>query len=96
MGGGVELKKRLNPTPLILKQSLDNFRLSLVKNLMLFVSTLLVKGTVSVILSDPPCKESNVRFTTVPLKPKTLKDPVVSLTRNMFNSDNFYIVSHMM
>ena len=24
------------------------------------------KGTVSVISSDPPCKEGNVRFTTVP------------------------------
>ena len=28
----------------------------------------LVKGTVSVILSDPPCKDANARFTTVPLK----------------------------
>ena len=26
------------------------------------------KGTVSVISNDPPCKEGNVRFTTVPLK----------------------------
>ena len=28
-----------------------------------------IKGTVSVILSDPSCKEGNVRFTTVPYKP---------------------------
>ena len=27
-----------------------------------------VKGTVSVIASDPPCKDGNVRFTTVPWK----------------------------
>ena len=27
------------------------------------------KETVSVILSDPPCKDSNTLFTSVPLKP---------------------------
>ena len=27
-----------------------------------------VKGTVSVTLSDPPCKDRNARFTIVPLK----------------------------
>ena len=27
-----------------------------------------MKGTVSVITSDPPCKDGNVRFITVPLK----------------------------
>ena len=27
------------------------------------------KGTVSVILIDPPCKDRSERFTTVPLKP---------------------------
>ena len=27
-----------------------------------------IKGTVSVISSDPPCKDGNARFTTVPLK----------------------------
>ena len=27
-----------------------------------------IKGIVSVVLSDPPCKDSNVRFTQVPLK----------------------------
>ena len=32
----------------------------------------IIKGTVSVISSDPPCKDNNVRFTTVPLK--TLSD----------------------
>ena len=26
------------------------------------------KGTVSVVLSDPPCKDGNAWFTTVPLK----------------------------
>ena len=29
------------------------------------------KGTVRVILSDSPCKDGNVGFTTVPLKPLT-------------------------
>ena len=29
------------------------------------------KGTVSVISSDPPWKDGNARFTTVPLKPKS-------------------------
>ena len=29
------------------------------------------KGTVTVISSDPPCKDSHVRFTTVPFKPLT-------------------------
>ena len=28
-----------------------------------------LKGTVSVISSDPPCKDCNGRFTTVPVKP---------------------------
>ena len=28
-----------------------------------------LKGTVSVISSDSPCKDDSVRFTTVPLKP---------------------------
>ena len=37
------------------------------KNTFLFLK-LCVKGTVSVIISDPPCKNGNVRFTTVPLK----------------------------
>ena len=27
-----------------------------------------LKGTVSVVSSDPPCKEGNAQFTTVPLK----------------------------
>ena len=35
--------------------------------IMYFV-TLLLKGTVSVISSDPPCKDGNARFTTVSLK----------------------------
>ena len=28
-----------------------------------------IKGTVSEILSDPPCKDGNARFTSVPIKP---------------------------
>ena len=28
----------------------------------------ILKGTVSVISSDPPCKDGNARFTTIPLK----------------------------
>ena len=39
--------------------SLDKYQLFLIR----------VKGTLSVILSDPPCKDSNVRFKTVPMKP---------------------------
>jgi len=33
-----------------------------------FHNNLLVKGTGSLISSDPPCKNGNTRFTTVPLK----------------------------
>ena len=48
---------------------------------MLYTCTL--KGTVSVILDDPPCKDGNARFTTIPLKPlcdqKFEKDIVVFL-----------------
>ena len=33
-----------------------------------------LKGTVCVILSDPPCKNANSRFTTVILKPKSDKN----------------------
>ena len=29
----------------------------------------IIKGTVSVISSDPPCKDDIARFTTIPLKP---------------------------
>ena len=36
------------------------------------VSLAQLKGTVSVILSDPPCKEGNARFTTIPLKPNQI------------------------
>jgi len=32
------------------------------------VQVFLFKGTVSVISSDPPYKDDNIRFTTVPLK----------------------------
>ena len=28
-----------------------------------------LKGTLSIISSDPPCKDANAQFTTVPLKP---------------------------
>ena len=30
-----------------------------------------IEGTVSVVSSDPPCKDGNARFTNVPLKPST-------------------------
>ena len=33
------------------------------------VYTNLLKGTVSVISSEPPCKDENARYTMVPLKP---------------------------
>ena len=36
--------------------------------LVLFYLKLVLKGTVSVISSDPPCKDDNARFSTVPLK----------------------------
>ena len=49
------------------------------------------KGTLIVVLSDPPCKDGNARFTTVPLKP--LSDQrcgsiVVFLDLKVFKSDN--------
>ena len=34
-----------------------------------FLGLYVIKGAVSIISSDPPCKEGNARFTTVPLKP---------------------------
>ena len=34
-----------------------------------FTSCMQFKKTVRIILNDPPCKDSNARFTTVPLKP---------------------------
>jgi len=33
-----------------------------------------LKGTVSVISSDPPCKDTNVRITTITLKVETKTD----------------------
>ena len=36
--------------------------------LLLFNNHYMFKGIVSVISSDPPCKDDNARFTTVPLK----------------------------
>ena len=35
----------------------------------IFNENILIKGTVSVMSSDPPSKDSNARFTKVPLKP---------------------------
>ena len=46
-----------------------------------------IKGTVSVISSDPPCKDSSIQFTTVPLK--SLSDQTC-----LFISVNFSIVSY--
>ena len=31
-----------------------------------------IKRSISVISSDPPCKDNNVRFTTIPLKPNLI------------------------
>ena len=45
--------------------------------------------------SDPPCKDSNARFTTLPLKPKLIKnveDNVGFLNRKKFISDDFTLV----
>ena len=35
----------------------------------IFNENIFIKGTVSVMSSDPPSKDSNARFTSVPLKP---------------------------
>jgi len=54
-----------------------------------------VKGAVNVISSEPPSKDGNARFTTVPLK--TLSDPyrerciVVFICLKLFNSDNVFL-----
>ena len=50
--------------------------------------TFSLKGTVSVILSDPPCNKGNARFTTVPLKPLT----VLRVERAVKGSDRLCIV----
>jgi len=39
------------------------------KHLRLILQSELFKGTVSVISSDPPCKDDNARFTSVHMKP---------------------------
>ena len=44
--------------------------LHVINNIYIFIYNIhFIKGTVSVISSDPQCKEGNARFTTVPLKP---------------------------
>ena len=56
------------------------------------------KGRVSVILSDPPCKDCNVRFTTVPLKPlfdQNVEDTADFQTRKLFTSVSFFIGIHV-
>ena len=45
---------------------------------------LCIRGTVSLIFCDPPCKDSNSRFTTIPLNPLS-----AFLSLKVFNSDNF-------
>jgi len=47
----------------------DNFRFELLK-VFTHREIILFKGTVSVISCDAPCKDSNDRFTKVPLKPQ--------------------------
>ena len=52
------------------------------------------KGIVSVILSDPPCKDCNVLFTTVPLKPlfdQNVEDTADFQTRSV----SFFIGIHV-
>ena len=44
-----------------------------------------------VILSDPPCKDRNARFTTVPLI-SSVEDIVISQLIKVFNFDNFSAV----
>ena len=54
-----------------------------------------IKGTVSVILSDLPCKNGNARFTTVPLKPnliKNVEDIIVFLTRYVYFCDFLHLL----
>jgi len=47
----------------------DSFEWRVTCNLFLAIDTYLLKVTaVSVILNEPPCKDDNVRFTTVSLK----------------------------
>ena len=52
-------------------------------------SEISVKGTVRVISSDPPCKDGNVRFTTVPLKP--LSDPKMWKILSFFQTWKVFI-----
>ena len=51
-----------------------------------------LKGLYSVISSDPPCKDGNARFTTVPLKP--VEDSFVFLTGKGFRADNYSNASY--
>ena len=45
---------------------------------------MLIKGTVSVISCDSPCKEKNARFTTIPFKPWIVYRPKRALCFNIF------------
>ena len=56
-----------------------------------------IKGTVSKILSDPPCKAGNAKFTSVPINLKLIKkreDIVVFLTRKFLFSLSLSIASY--
>jgi len=49
--------------------------------------------TISEISSDPPCKDDNARFTTIPLNLyliNNVEDIVVFLGIKVYNSDHFY------
>ena len=48
--------------------ALSNKHLNMIEYQCLQPLIVLVKRTVGVISSDPPCKDGNARFTTVPLK----------------------------
>ena len=43
--------------------------ISVYQQCILYTLWILLKGTVSIISSDPPCKDGNAQFTIVPLKP---------------------------
>ena len=63
-----------------------------------FYLNLNIKGTVRVILSDPPCKDGNPRFTTVPWNLnliKNVEDIVVFLTLKVFLFLSFSIASYI-
>ena len=74
MQKGVQNNKKGLPTRMRFNEELQKY-LFTGHNIKIVGNLILIKETVSVILSDPPCKNSNVQFTTVPLKPLNLSKP---------------------